>query len=240
MIASVCRRILPTLAGCGVVRFRGLCRSRMQSSQSCMLALLSPWLARCMQSSQGILTAFLRTLLPRLGCGVDEVEIGFDMGVDGGGIVVFSLKEVRTGSAKDTVEVWLAVNGGSMVLSINLTSSSPGPSTSATEEAYGPGKHINASRTLPPRVILRKLHQRQPPVAVQSRADLLHTTAEEVQCSQLACVSRQRRAQALPDEPLRSQKQRQATTSSRRDADLIRSWECFFGRKCRSPGQAES
>ena len=117
---------------------------------------------------------------------MDEVEIGFDMGVDGGGIVVFPLKEVRTKSAKDTVEVWLGVNSGSMERSMFLTASSPVPSTSATDEVYGPGKHINASRTLPPGVILRKLHQRQTPVAVQGRADLLHATAEEVQCSRLA------------------------------------------------------
>ena len=127
MIASECRRILPTLAGCGVARFRGLCRSLMQSSQSCMLALLSPWLARCMQSSQGILTAFLRRPLERLGCGEDDVDAGFDIGVGGGGIVVFSLDEVRTRSVKDTVEVWLGVNSGSIAFSINLTASSSVP-----------------------------------------------------------------------------------------------------------------
>lgn len=128
----------------------------MQSSQSCMLAMLSPWLARCMQSSQGILTAFLRTPLVRLGCGEDDVDAGFDTGVGGGGIAVFSL-DVRTRSVKDTVEVWLVVNSGSTAFSINLTASFLEPPTSATDEAFGPGKHINASRALPPRVMLNKV-----------------------------------------------------------------------------------
>ena len=157
MTALECRRILPTLAGCGVARFRGLCRSFMQSSQSCMLALLPPWLARCMQSSQGILTAFLRRPLDRLGCGDDDVEVGLDVGVGGAGIAVFCMKEMATRFARDTVEVWLGVNSGNVELSINLTASSSVPSTSATDEAFGPGKHINASRTLPPRVILHKV-----------------------------------------------------------------------------------
>jgi hypothetical protein len=109
-----------------------------------------------MQSSQGILTAFLRTPLARLGCGDDDVEVGFDIGVGGGAIVVFFLK-VRTRSAKDTVVVWLGVNNCTVELSINLTASSSVPSTSAMDEAFGPGKHINASPTLPPRVILHKV-----------------------------------------------------------------------------------
>lgn len=58
-----------------------------------------------MQSSQGILTAFLRRPLERLGCGEDDVDAGFDIGVGGGGIVVFSLEEVKMGFVKDTVEV---------------------------------------------------------------------------------------------------------------------------------------
>jgi hypothetical protein len=99
---------------------------------------------------------------------------------------VFPLEDFRTRSVKDAVEVWLGVDSGDVKPSINLTASSPVPSISATNEAYGPGKHINASRTLPPRVILRKLHQRQTPVAVQGRADLLHATTEDVQCSRLA------------------------------------------------------
>jgi hypothetical protein len=99
-----------------------------------------------MQSSQGILTAFLRRPLPRLGCGEDDVEAGFDMGVGGGGAmsVFFSLKEVRMRSVKDAVEVWLGVNNGGMELSMNLTATSSATPTSATDEAYGPGKHINA------------------------------------------------------------------------------------------------
>ena len=132
--------------------------------------------------------AFLRRPLPRLGCGEDDVEGGFDMGVGGGGAisVFFSLEEVRTRFVKDAVEVWLGVSSGSMEFSMNRTASSSATPASATSEAYGPGKHINASRTLPPGVILRKLHQRQAPVAVQGRADLLHASAEEVQCSQSA------------------------------------------------------
>ena len=98
MTASECRRILPTLAGCGIARFRGLCRSLMQPSHSCMLALfLSPWLARCVQSSQGILTAFLRRPLERLGCGKDDVDAGFDIGVGGGVIAVFLWKRSERG-----------------------------------------------------------------------------------------------------------------------------------------------
>lgn len=78
-----------------------------------------------MQSSQGILTAFLRTLLPRLGCGEEDVEFDFDMGVDGGAMPVFLALKIRTRSVKDLVEVWLEDNSGSIELSINLTASSP-------------------------------------------------------------------------------------------------------------------
>jgi hypothetical protein len=98
-MASVCRRILSTLAVCAA-RLRGLCRSLMQSSQSSMLALLPPWVARCMQSSQGILTVSLRMLLPRLDG--EEIRAGSDMGVGGGAMAIFLL-EARVRSVDDTV-----------------------------------------------------------------------------------------------------------------------------------------
>ena len=111
-----------------------------------------------MQSSQGILIAFLRTPLARLGCGEDDDDAGFDIGVGGGGMsVFFSLEEVKTRSVADTVELWLGVDSSSMALSINLTASFPGPPRSVTAQAFGPGKHINASRILPLRVILHKV-----------------------------------------------------------------------------------
>jgi hypothetical protein len=71
--------------------------------------------------------AFLRTLVARLGCGEEDVDVGFNIGVDGGAMpVVFSL-EVRARSVKDTVEVWLEGNSGSIELSIKLTASSLAP-----------------------------------------------------------------------------------------------------------------
>ena len=189
-----------------------------------------------MQSSQGILTAFLRTLLPRLGCGEEDVEFDFDMGVDGGAMPVFLALEIRTRSVKDLVEVWLEDNSGSIELSINLTASSPVSLTSATSAAlFGPGKHINASCTLPPRVILRKLHQRQTPVAVQ-RPRRPSTCAVRTRAMLSVGLSKQ----TWQGGPLKRQKQRQAQTSSKRGVALVGSWKCFFGHRCRSPGQAES
>jgi len=171
MIASVCRRILPTLAGCGA-RLRGLWRSLIQSSQSSILALLPPWLARCMQSSQGILTAFLRMLLPRLDG--EAIQAGFDMGVGGGGgaMGVVSL-QVRSRSVKETCELSLGVSSGSVKLSIIFTASSAAFATSATGKACGLGKQINAFCTLPPGVILHDCSAIDSGSST-SRADLQH------------------------------------------------------------------
>lgn len=105
-----------------------------------------------MQSSQGTFAEALRKLLWRLD--EEEIEAGFGVGIDGGAMAFFSL-ELRTGSVTEKVEGRLGISSASAEQSISSKASPSVISASATAQADGPGKQINASWVLLPGVMLR-------------------------------------------------------------------------------------